>query len=238
MLGTAGLTASGMFSDSSLQSYLSEGLSTIGIGTDLLNVQSVESLDESDDVRFLQLGGTFGTGFGIATGLIQRAFGSDTSAGPFSSISESFKVRSALYQGLVSDMHDSQWALKQTDYDKSKTLYEELRTFLNPPSDPIVVAVLDTGVDLDHPDLKDVLLPGYDATNSASGAQDENGHGTHCAGIIGAQKKSAESPLGVATMAGIKILPVKVLGDKDQAGFSQLKKAFFGQLKMAPTSFR
>lgn len=49
----------------------------------------------------------------------------------------------------------------------------------------IRVAVLDTGVDTDHPDLKDAIVETYDFTGQ--GIEDGNGHGTHCAGIIGAR---------------------------------------------------
>lgn len=98
---------------------------------------------------------------------------------------------------------------------------EEAQQFtLGNPS--ITVAVLDTGVDLTHPELKDVLLPGYDFVDIIDGAgkfigdfldadeapQDEVGHGTHVAGIIAA--KGAQIPLGVVPKC--KILPVRVLG--------------------------
>lgn len=49
----------------------------------------------------------------------------------------------------------------------------------------IKVAVLDTGVDPDHPDLADAITATKDFTGD--GIEDENGHGTHCAGIIGAR---------------------------------------------------
>ncbi len=86
------------------------------------------------------------------------------------------------------------------------------------------MAVLDTGVDLEHPDLKSILVPGYDAVDSGSGTQDENGHGTHCAGIIAAQKNSSDSALGVAAMAGVKIMPIKVLGGDGSGGFQAIEK--------------
>ncbi len=68
-------------------------------------------------------------------------------------------------------------------------------------SQPTIVAVLDTGVDLSHPDLKDVLSDKqFDASNSGAGVSDENGHGTHCSGIIAAKRNSDKSPMGVANI--------------------------------------
>ncbi|MBW2341024.1 MAG: S8 family serine peptidase [Deltaproteobacteria bacterium] len=49
----------------------------------------------------------------------------------------------------------------------------------------VKVAVLDTGVDLDHPDLKTAIIGTRDFTGD--GVEDKNGHGTHCAGVIGAR---------------------------------------------------
>ena len=79
----------------------------------------------------------------------------------------------------------------------------------------VVVAVVDTGVDLQHVDLRDRLLPGIDIVGHDSDPQDENGHGTHVAGIIGAD---ADNGVGVAGVApGVKLLPVRVL-DADGSG--------------------
>ena len=76
-------------------------------------------------------------------------------------------------------------------------------------SNDIIVAVVDTGVDMDHPELKDYLIEGYDFINEDSDPDDDNGHGTHVAGIIGA---SINNSLGIAGVAsGVKIMPVKVL---------------------------
>ncbi|HEX8067571.1 MAG TPA: S8 family serine peptidase [Thermoleophilaceae bacterium] len=78
-----------------------------------------------------------------------------------------------------------------------------------------VVAVLDSGVDLAHPDLAGKLLEGVDLVPGGSacpGPQDENGHGTHVAGIVGAV---AGNGIGVAgTAPDASILPVRVLDPK------------------------
>jgi serine protease len=69
----------------------------------------------------------------------------------------------------------------------------------------VVVAVVDTGVDLTHPDLTANLLPGYDFIDGDDTPQDSAGHGTHVAGLVAA--KGAVS--GTAPEASI--LPVRVL---------------------------
>lgn len=80
----------------------------------------------------------------------------------------------------------------------------------------VKVAVLDTGVDLDHPDLVKNLLPGYNFVSPGKDPQDDNQHGTHVAGIIAAENNQI-GMVGVAPEA--KIVPVKVL---DRSGNGSL----------------
>ncbi|HQN19259.1 MAG TPA: S8 family serine peptidase, partial [Syntrophobacteraceae bacterium] len=80
--------------------------------------------------------------------------------------------------------------------------------------DSIVVAVLDEGVDLNHEDLN--LVAGLDATydpadpeavDSQGGPNPWDGHGTACAGIIGAKTND----VGIAGVApGVKVMPVRI----------------------------
>ena len=75
----------------------------------------------------------------------------------------------------------------------------------------ITIAVIDTGVALEHPDLKDNLVSGYNAItgSEASGAnQDDNGHGTHVSGIAAAELNDV-GIVGVANQA--KIMPIKAM---------------------------
>jgi subtilisin len=71
------------------------------------------------------------------------------------------------------------------------------------------VAVIDTGVDLDHPDLNVYRRGGHNCSSLGLTPDDENGHGTHVAGTIGA----LDNRYGVVGMApGARIWPVRVLG--------------------------
>jgi subtilisin len=75
------------------------------------------------------------------------------------------------------------------------------------------VAVIDTGIDLKHPDLN--AVSGTDCTGNGT-AQDGNGHGTHVAGIIGA-RNNGSGAVGVAP--GTKLWAVRVLGS-DGSGYT------------------
>jgi len=96
-------------------------------------------------------------------------------------------------------------------------------------SEKIVVAVLDTGVDYTHRDLfnniwtrPNGMAPytdehlgsvddrhGYDAADNDGDPMDDNGHGTHCAGIIGAEGDNSEGIAGVNWK--VEIMPLKFL---------------------------
>jgi subtilisin family serine protease len=75
----------------------------------------------------------------------------------------------------------------------------------------IKVGVLDTGIALEHPDLKSAILEARDFTRSPSQAYDAQGHGTHVAGIIAA-RRNANGIVGVAPES--KIIIAKVLNDE------------------------
>jgi len=73
----------------------------------------------------------------------------------------------------------------------------------------VTIAVLDSGVDLSHPDLAYKTLPGYDFVNNDDIPQDDNGHGTHVAGIAAAASNNGAGITGVSW--GANIMPLKVL---------------------------
>ncbi|KMY52470.1 hypothetical protein AC625_21960 [Peribacillus loiseleuriae] len=72
---------------------------------------------------------------------------------------------------------------------------------------PVTVAVIDTGIDRKHPDLKNTLLPGYNTTDPLSQPFVDS-HGTHVAGIIAANKDNGIGGYGIAP--NVKILPIDV----------------------------
>jgi serine protease len=85
-----------------------------------------------------------------------------------------------------------------------------------------IVAVVDTGVDLQHPDLSSKLVAGHDFVATGgdcpAGPQDENGHGTHVAGIAAAVTNNGIGVAGVAPDA--QIMPVRVL-DAEGSGSNE-----------------
>ena len=83
-----------------------------------------------------------------------------------------------------------------------------------------VIAVLDTGVQFDHPDLAGRLLPGHDFVSNDGDARDDNGHGTWVSGIIAA---NANDGYGIAGISwSDKILPVKIMNSGGTGDTSDL----------------
>lgn len=73
----------------------------------------------------------------------------------------------------------------------------------------ILIAIVDTGVDWDHPDLAANYVPlGYDWVNNDHDPMDDNGHGTHVAGIVAAVINNS---IGVAGLSQVRIMAEKGL---------------------------
>lgn len=91
------------------------------------------------------------------------------------------------------------------------TAFELPATWQYTQGEGVVIAVLDTGCDLDHPDLVENLLPGANLIRPGSPPRDGNGHGTHITGTLVA----ANNDIGVVGVCPkAKVRPVKVLDDK------------------------
>lgn len=79
-------------------------------------------------------------------------------------------------------------------------------------SQEVIIAVIDSGVDLNHPDLKSKLVAGKNLYNSEPTAGDKHGHGTHVAGIAAALSDNGEGIAGVSW--GARIMPIRVTDSK------------------------
>ncbi len=92
--------------------------------------------------------------------------------------------------------------------------------------DGVVIAVIDTGCQMDHPDLQDRIIGGKNFTSDFNGDPDNftdnNGHGTHVAGTIAATENNS-GVLGVAPMA--KLLILKVLGKDGEGNYKSIINA-------------
>ena len=97
---------------------------------------------------------------------------------------------------------NQQWGLERTN---AGELHERLRSFT--PERTAVVAIVDTGVDEKHEDIRDSF-------DKSPGTGDRNGHGTHCAGVAGAATNNA---VGIASYNWesrfVKIRSYKALAD-------------------------
>ena len=139
---------------------------------------------------------------------------------------------------MSSGVKAGQWFLRAPDPTMPSAIDAQRAWDRQKGSSNVVVAVLDTGVVLDHPDLVGKLLPGYDFVSdrfaasdgtrrdndpsdpgdaSVAGecnpyepAQDSSWHGTQVAGLIAA---STDNGIGVASVGrNVSVLPVRVLG--------------------------
>ena len=145
--------------------------------------------------------------------------------------------------GITNDTYsDYQWALSNTGQNSGTPNVdlnpENAWTAAQSTGEECVVAVIDSGIDINHEDLKPVLwrnttsvLPGYGCygyditgTNSDRQPRDDNGHGSHVAGIIAA---AANNNLGISGVnkSGVKIMALRVL---DEEGNGYLSDIFDG----------
>ena len=81
----------------------------------------------------------------------------------------------------------------------------------------VKIAIVDTGIDYNHPDLAANCVSGKSFVSYTTDPMDDYGHGTHCAGIAAA----VNNDIGVVGVApGAKLIPVKALNSNGGADFS------------------
>jgi hypothetical protein len=99
--------------------------------------------------------------------------------------------------------YTDQWSLPRIGWDGA---YGTI-----PAAGSAVVAVLDTGVDVSHPDLAGNIVSGASFVDGSAWSTDPNGHGTAMAGIVAAETGNGIGVAGVG-YAGVSVMPVTVLG--------------------------
>ena len=82
------------------------------------------------------------------------------------------------------------------------------------------IAVIDTGIDLDHPEFSNRLVAGYDFVDNDTDPDDIDGHGTHVAGTIAGRDDDNTGISGVAPAA--KIMPIRVLDNEGEGWNSDI----------------
>jgi thermitase len=87
----------------------------------------------------------------------------------------------------------------------------------------VTIAIVDTGVSCNHPDLQGKCVAGYDHANGDADPSDDHGHGTHVAGIAAAQTNNGTGVAGVGWEA--RIMPVKALGASGNGSHSAIANA-------------
>ena len=149
------------------------------------------------------------SGLAVVAGILLLGGGSPTDAKVCRAPASAYDIGGSPGAGPVDDpLYEKQWGLQRV---KAPAAWKKGAT-----GKGAVIAVLDGGVDLSHPDLRKNMMKGADfaVTPGCPGPQDEDGHGTHVAGIAAATMGNGIGVAGVAPDA--KIMPVRVLGLGDQ----------------------
>lgn len=89
-----------------------------------------------------------------------------------------------------------------------------------------VIAIVDTGINYQHEDLKEIVWNnpynnrklygehGYDFVNYDTDPMDDNGHGSHCAGIAAGKSNNGVGIAGIAKSNNIKVMALKILNEE------------------------
>ena len=124
-----------------------------------------------------------------------------------------------LFPYIIEDMLSSQSAGEKSGWQIDSFKLQDAWNYSQ--GEGVKIAVIDTGCDLDHPDLVANLLPGKNILNPEMLPEDDAGHGTHCCGIIAASRNDV-GMVGVAPMA--KVVPVKVLDSNGNGTLENVAK--------------
>lgn len=213
-------------------------------------VEKASFLSNKNILNASEMGVSFGNYLKVTINGEQKALLNELKSHPevaYIEKNQTYTVQPVESGKLISEKEISkfaqQWGLKNTGKNsgpwyapgkKGEDINAEKAWTLNRGSKDIVVAIIDTGIDWTHQDLKGNLfvneaeqngeagvdddgngyvddIYGYDFANNDGDPKDGHGHGTHCSGVIGATHKRS----GVRGVMGkVKIFGVKFLTDR------------------------
>ncbi|MEZ4606017.1 MAG: S8 family serine peptidase [Deinococcales bacterium] len=117
-------------------------------------------------------------------------------------------------------LYSEQWHLSQFGLPQA---WDKIDVLQQRSQESVVVAVIDSGVDIVHEDLLDNMLAGCDFFDSDSDPKSPTDpHGTHVSGIIAATTNNAKGVAGVAGNANVMILPLKIFDDSGRTATSEV----------------
>ena len=212
------------------------------IEDEIENVKNLYSIDDLDNLTAETVAKQYGEMSDLilyAEPNFEISLGEPVGTGPAKDLARSPVAKAAPNDPMFGD----QWALSNSGQSggKEKADIGALKAWLKTQgSEEVVVAVLDSGVDYAHSDLVTNIwfrpdnIPaytddelgtiddknGYNADANTGDPMDQNGHGTHCAGIIGAEGNNKKGITGVNWK--VEIMPLKFMG---RGGFGTTKNA-------------
>jgi thermitase len=114
---------------------------------------------------------------------------------------------------------DQQWYLQRINASRAWALALSEEGFQGKLT-TVQVAIVDSGIDVNHPEFADILLDGENYIAPGSRPIDKFGHGTHVAGLIGALANNERGIVGVATK--VRLDPRKVLDDNGSGSITNV----------------
>lgn len=169
-----------------------------------LSQQEIKSIESTYGVKFLE---------GSISGKIYVL--STTEESSLTELSQKYStvIETDIPVKIASDMID--WGITRIGADK---------VWNQSTGSGVKIAIVDTGVQRDHPDLKNNIIQGYDFVNDDNDPTDDNGHGTHVAGIASAVLNQTGT---VGASYNAQIMPIKVLNNQGYGYLSGVAKGIY-----------
>ena len=112
-------------------------------------------------------------------------------------------------------MYPTMWALQKINMPQAWDSFQG--------GSEVIVAIADSGVNYNHPDIPRNIIKGLDAINNDMDPMDDHGHGTHVAGTIGAVTNNGVGVAGIAPPP-VRLMAIKVLAGSGSGDFASISR--------------